>query len=86
MQFNRDEDIFKELILQLDKLYGGIFKLKERIIDNKSTEILNNFPKVKIEEIEEDLFDDTDLFEDAFEELGDEFLENLEELDIDELI
>tara|TARA_B110000483_G_scaffold28725_1_gene34826 strand:+ start:3678 stop:6551 length:2874 start_codon:yes stop_codon:yes gene_type:complete len=89
MQFNRDKDTFKELILQLDKLYGGIFKLKERIIDNKSTEILNNFPKVKIEEIEEieeDLFDDTDLFEDAFEELGDEFLENLEELDIDELI
>ena len=86
MQFNRDKDIFKELILQLDKLYGGIFKLKERIIDNKSTEILNNFPKVEVEEIEEDLFDDTDLFEDAFEELGDEFLENLEELDIEELI
>jgi len=32
------------------------------------------------------MFDDTDLFEDAFEELGDEFLENIEELDIDELI
>ena len=86
MQLNRDKDIFKELILQLDKLYGGIFKLKERIIDNKSTEILSNFPKVEVEEIEEDLFDDTDLFEDAFEELGDEFLENLEELDIEELI
>ena len=166
MQLNRDKDIFKELILQLDKLYGGVFKLKERIIDNKSTEILNNFPKNEEKEsiisqeyellkdykekgyllisnseenkmlidshndlvdeetgdvisigidknktyvisssdeqterwrsygfldekpidIEEDEFDDTDLFEDAFEELGDEFLENLEELDIDELI
>ena len=86
MQLNRDKDIFKELILQLDKLYGGVFKLKERIINNKSKEILNNFPKVKVEEIEEDMFDDTDLFEDAFEELGDEFLENLEELDIEELI
>jgi len=86
MRFNSDKDVFKELILQLDKLYGGVFKLKERIIDNKSKEILNNFPKVEVEEIEEDIFDDTDLFEDAFEELGDEFLENLEELDIDELI
>ena len=166
MRFNSDKDIFKELILQLDELYGGVFKLKERIIDNKSKEILNNFPKVEEKEsiisqeyellkdykekgyllisnseenemlidshndlvdeetgdvisigidknktyvisssdeqterwrsygfldekpidIEEDEFDDTDLFEDAFEELGDEFLENLEELDIDELI
>ena len=166
MQLNRDKDIFKELILQLDKLYKGVFKLKERIIDNKSKEILNNFPKNEEKEsiisqeyellkdykekgyllisnseenemlidshndlvdeetgdvisigidknqtyiisssdeqterwrsygfldekptdIEEDIFDDTDLFEDAFEELGDEFLENLEELDIDELI
>jgi hypothetical protein len=166
MQFNRNKDIFKELILQLDKLYGGVFKLKERIIDNKSKKILNNFPKneekesiisqeyellkdykekgyllisnseenemlidshndlvdeetgdvisigidknqtyiisssdeqterwrsygfldEKPNDIEEDIFDDTDLFEDAFEELGDEFLENLEELDIDELI
>ena len=166
MSFNRDKDIFKELILRIDKLYKGVFKLKERIIDNKSKEILNNFPKneekesiisqeyellkdykekgyllisnteenemliyshndlvdletgdvisigidknktyiisesdeqterwrsygfldEKPKDIEEDLFDDTDLFEDAFEELGDEFLENLEELDIEELI
>lgn len=166
MQLNRDKDIFKELILQLDKIYGGVFKLKERIINNKSKEILNNFPKneekesiisqeyellkdykekgyllisnseenemlidfhddlvdeetgdvisigidknktylisssdeqterwksygfldEKPKDIEEDEFDDTDLFEDAFEELGDEFLENIEELDIDELI
>lgn len=166
MKLNRDKDIFKELILQLDKLYGGVFKLKERIIKNKSKEILNKFPKVEEKEsiisqeyellkdykekgyllisnseenemlidfhndlvdeetgdvisigidknetyiisssdeqterwrsygfldekpndIEEDEFDDTDLFEDAFEELGDEFLENLDKLDIDELI
>lgn len=166
MKLNRDKDIFKELILQLDKLYGGVFKLKERIINNKSKEILNKFPKIEEKEsiisqeyellkdykekgyllisnseenemlidfhndlvdeetgdvisigidknetyiisssdeqterwrsygfldekpndIEEDEFDDTDLFEDAFEELGDEFLENLDKLDIDELI
>ena len=82
--FKDDIENFKILILQLDKVYGGIFDLENRIIKNKSKEILNNFPKV--EEIEEGVFDDTDLFEDAFEELGDEFLENIEELDIDELI
>lgn len=79
---------FKTLIKNLDKVYGGIFELEEKIFKNEGQSLFANFPKVetKEEEIEEDMFDDTDLFEDAFEELGDEFLENIEELDIDELI
>jgi len=91
-EFPSKEDLstFKTLIKNLDKIYGGVFNLEERIIKNKSNEILKNFPKIskKEQEIEEaeEMYDDTDLFEDAFEELGDEFLENIEELDIDELI
>jgi len=163
-----EEDLieFETLLRELDKLYGGVFQLEEKIINNKSQSLFVNFPKVKAKEsiisqeyellkdykekgyllisnseenemlidyhndlvdeetgdvislgidknetyvissndeqterwrsygfldekpndIEEDEFDDTDLFEDAFEELGDEFLENIEELDIDELI
>lgn len=82
-------DLLKTLIKQIDKLYNGIFQLEEKIINNKSKKLFVNFPKVETreEEIEEEeMFDDTDLFEDAFEELGDEFLQNIEELDIDELI
>ena len=81
---------FKTLIKTLDKLYGGIFELEQKIFKSEEQPLFANFPKVesKEEEVEEseDMFDDTDLFEDAFEELGDEFLENIEELDIDELI
>lgn len=84
-----DLDAFKTLIKSLDNLYGGIFNLEEKIINNKEQKLFSNFPKVetKEEEIDEsDVFDDSELFEDAFEELGDAFLENIEELDIDELI
>ena len=77
---------FREIILQLDKLYNKEFNLYDKFINYKSTEILNDFPKVEMgqqeeEEQEEDMFDDSEIFGEALEELGDEFLTQLENID-----
>ena len=71
-----DKENLRELIMQLDKLYNTEFQLYDKIVNNKSSEILNNFPKVDIGQQEEE-FDDSDIFGDAFKELGDEFLDKI---------
>lgn len=85
-----EEDGSKEALIQLikyvDLIYNYEFLLTEKIVENTSNNILNDFPKPKPkptdpeEEADDDLFDDDDIFSEALEDLGEEFLDEIDEI------
>lgn len=81
------KEAFIQLIKQVDFIYNYEFLLTDRIIDNTSNVILTDFPRPKPEvkptevEFETEVeFDDDDIFSEALEDLGDDFLADINEI------
>lgn len=82
------KNAFIELLKQIDFLYGYQFSLEDKIINNTDEKILKSFfeeekQKPKLQPKEDDI-DIDDIFDDALEVLGDDFFDNVNNIDIDE--
>lgn len=74
--------IFLSFIKVLDTVYNFELDLTNKI-KAKNNKFLEEFPiEPTDEDLSEDEFDDSDIFSEALEDLGDEFLEEIESVDI----
>ena len=75
-------DVFLSFIKILDTVYNFEFDLTNKI-KVRNNKFLEEFPIERTDEdLSEDEFDDSDIFSEALEDLGDEFLEEIENVDI----
>lgn len=81
------KEAFIQLIKAIDLIYNYEFLLTDKIVENTSDVILIDFPRPKPEveveaetETDDDMFDDDDIFSEALEDLGEEFLDEIDEI------